>query len=167
MSEYLVTVRSQDLQHVVLNDGDTVFFNWRDPSTLGAQTIYVEGLVSDGRMMELSGEVSFLVGTQSAGLDFPMNLIPAADEMITMDLAQIDLDVVRNLSGTIDTSISLTGSVTVSRVFDGSQEQMTIADAPSTLSASVFTVVSDWSESPISALSEKTIDEMVYKEVGG
>lgn len=167
MSGYLVTVRSSDVRRIVLNDGDTVLLHLRDADSLGTQTIYVEGLVSDGKRLELNGELSLLVGSNTAALDFPTNLKPSGTETVLIDVSQIKLDIVRNLSGEISNTVSFSGSIAVSRVFGGSREQMVIADAPSTLSASVFTMVSDWSEELISDLSEKTIDEMVYKEVGG
>lgn len=167
MSNYLVTVRSEDLKRVVLNSGDIVSLSLLNPSSLGTQVIYIDGLVSDGRLTELSGEITFKIGTSSATLDFPMNLTPIDGETITLDAAQMNLEVIRNLSGELVQFVAFTGSVAVTRILNGSSEELSIADAPSTLSASVYTYVSDWSELTVSALMDKTIDEMVYKEVGG
>lgn len=167
MSQYLVTLRSQDLQRITLNRGDTVVMSLQDPSVLGAYTLCIEGLVSVAQQTRLNGELSLMIDTQQATLHSLMTLTPTGVNTFMMDTAQINLSITRNLTGSTAYTVSCTGSAAVSRFLSGSTEQIELATTPAILSTSVFALVSDWSEVLIGDISEKIIDNLVYKEVGG
>lgn len=164
MSGYKLTLRSEDTHRIVLQDGDTVRITLGDDGK-DVYGLYIEGLVSDGKTLYLNGETELWVRTESAALDFPTNLKPAGSNVVTLKTTSITMEVVRRLSGKVAQSVSFTGDVTVARVFSGADWSIGVGSSPCVLSASVFTYVSDWSEQTISALADRTIDNMVYKEV--
>lgn len=132
----------------------------------GPYLMQISGLVSDGQMVDIAGGFSLLVKTDRAELNYPVNLKPASGDTINITQAQVDMDVVRNLSGTIPIHVGFSAAVTVSRVFAGSDNQVNVSTDSADLSASVLALISDWTEFKLSEIADMTLDQLVYKEVG-
>ena len=132
----------------------------------GPYLLQISGLVSDGQMVDIAGGLALKVTTDKAELNYPVNLKPAAGDTISIAQAQVNLDVVRNLSGTIPIHVGFNAAVTVSRVFAGSYNQINVSTDSADLSASVLALISDWSEFKLSDIADMTLDQLVYKEVG-
>lgn len=123
------------------------------------------GLVSDGQLVDLSGGLTVYVGTEKAELNFPVNLKPNGEDIISIHQATMEMFVERNLSGEHSIGVGFNGDITVSRVLDGSANTIQVAAGAAVLSTAVLTVISDWSEWKLSDWTDKTLDELIYKEV--
>ena len=123
------------------------------------------GLVSDGQLVDLSGGLTVYVGTEKAELNFPVNLKPNGEDIISIHQATMEMFVERNLSGEHRIGVGFNGDITVSRVLDGSVNTIQVAAGAAALSTAVLTVISDWSEWKLSDWTDKTLDELIYKEV--
>lgn len=123
------------------------------------------GLVSDGQLVDLSGGLTVYVGTEESELNFPVNLKPNGEDIISIHQAAMEMFVERNLSGEHRIGVGFNGDITVSRVLDGSANIIPVASGTAALSKAVLTVISDWSESTLADLSVQTLDELIYREV--
>lgn len=123
------------------------------------------GLVSDGQLVDLSGGLTVYVGTEESELNFPVNLKPNGEDIISIHQATMEMFVERNLSGEHRIGVGFNGDITVSRVLDGSANIIPVASGTAALSKAVLTVISDWSESTLADLAVQTLDELIYREV--
>ena len=123
------------------------------------------GLVSDGQLVDLSGGLTVYVGTEESELNFPVNLKPNGEDIISIHQAAMEMFVERNLSGEHRIGVGFNGDITVSRVLDGSANIIPVASGTAALSKAVLTVISDWSESALADLAVQTLDELIYREV--
>lgn len=132
----------------------------------GSWPIVVDGLVSDGRILNIDGELMLLVSISDAALDVCLNLNPSSDEVISAANAPVSIEVSRSLTGEITQQVAFHGDVAVTRILDGAEETITMQVSSSVLSASEYAVVGDWTETILSDMEDMTIDALVYKEVG-
>lgn len=123
------------------------------------------GLVSDGQLVDLSGGLTVYVGTEESELNFPVNLKPNGEDIISIHQAAMEMFVERNLSGEHRIGVGFNGDITVSRVLDGSANIIPVASGTAVLSKAVLTVISDWSELTLADLAVQTLDELIYREV--
>ena len=123
------------------------------------------GLVSDGQLIDLSGGLTVYVGTEKSELNFPVNLKPNGEDIISIHQAAMEMFVERNLSGEHRIGVGFNGDITVSRVLDGSANIIPVASGTAVLSKAVLTVISDWSELALADLAMQTLDELIYMEV--
>lgn len=123
------------------------------------------GLVSDGQLIDLSGGLTVYVGTEKSELNFPVNLKPNGEDIISIHQAAMEMFVERNLSGEHRIGVGFNGDITVSRVLDGSANIIPVASGTAVLSKAVLTVISDWSELALADLAMQTLDELIYREV--
>ena len=123
------------------------------------------GLVSDGQLIDLSGRLTVYVGTEKSELNFPVNLKPNGEDIISIHQAAMEMFVERNLSGEHRIGVGFNGDITVSRVLDGSANIIPVASGTAVLSKAVLTVISDWSELALADLAMQTLDELIYREV--
>ena len=162
---YSTVILPQDGTYGVQAGNDTVSTIY-DTAHDGPYLMQISGLVSDGQMVDVSGGFSLLVKTDRAELNYPVNLKPVAGDTISIAQVQVDMDVVRNLSGAIPIHVGFSAAITVSRVFAGSDNQINVLTDSADLSASVLALLSDWTEFKLSEISDMTLDQLVYKEVG-
>ncbi len=160
---------------IVMHDPDT--YDVLSPSD-GSSTVHTgdpygndpirmefTGLVSDGQLVDLSGGLTVYVGTEESELNFPVNLKPNGEDIISIHQAAMEMFVERNLSGEHRIGVGFNGDITVSRVLDGSANIIPVASGTAALSKAVLTVISDWSESTLADLAVQTLDELIYREV--
>lgn len=144
---------SGDGRHQVLYD------NGQDP-----YLVRLGGLTSGGRMLNLSGGVVLKALTSPAHLE-AITCLHGADSVVSLATGQSRLDVVRQLAAEIAAAVDFSGKITVERVLGGSESTLVLGSHPSTLSASVYAVLADWTDESLSALGPMTLDELIYKEV--
>lgn len=160
---------------IVMHDPDT--YDVLSPSN-GSSTVHTgdpygndpirmefTGLVSDGQLVDLSGGLTVYVSTEESELNFPVNLKPNGEDIISIHQATMEMFVERNLSGEHRIGVGFNGDITVSRVLDGSANIIPVASGTAVLSKAVLTVISDWSESTLADLAVQTLDELIYREV--
>lgn len=155
----------QDGTYGVQAGNDTVSTIY-DTAHDGPYLMQISGLVSDGQMVDIAGGFALKVTTDKAELNYPVNLKPVAGDTISISQAQVDMDVVRNLSGAIPIHVGFSAAITVSRMFAGSDNQINVLTDSADLSASVLALISDWTEFKLSEISDMTLDQLAYKEVG-
>ena len=90
---------------LVLYEGDRIDLVASDTDS-SAYEIRLSGLVSDRQIIDLSGVFELEVTTESAELNFPVNLKTDSDPVLELESAAIDLCVTRNLSGNIRADVS-------------------------------------------------------------
>nr|DAJ59168.1 MAG TPA: hypothetical protein [Caudoviricetes sp.] len=149
---------------LVLNQGEQIGLTVRD--TQGdAFALHLDGLVSDKQVIDLAGSFVFEVLTDAASLNFPVNLKTNSDPILELESGAVDLVLVRNLSGQETLEVSAVGSMTVHKVLDGGEAFVSAGTTAAKISAAVFTVIADWTEHTLAEMTEKTLDELAYKEV--
>lgn len=159
-------VWSQDgAGEVILADGCRLDLNVQDPAYSRKYEMPLKGLVSDGQLIDFAGALAVSVSTGSAELNFPVNLKTGAATKISAATAEIDLRVLRQLSGRQVLRLSLSGPITVCRALDGGEAAVAADTSTAQISAAVLTVLSDWTEQTLTQMSEKTLDELIYREV--
>lgn len=164
-SETTIIMRDPDTYDVLSPSNGSSTVHTGDP--YGNDPIRMEftGLVSDGQLVDLSGGLTVYVGTEESELNFPVNLKPNGEDIISIHQAAMEMFVERNLSGEHRIGVGFNGDITVSRVLDGSANIIPVASGTAVLSKAVLTVISDWSESTLADLAVQTLDELIYREV--
>jgi len=164
-SEATIVMRDPVAYDVLSPSDGSSTVHTRDP--YGNDPIRMEftGLVSDGQLVDLSGGLTVYVGTEESELNFPVNLKPNGEDIISIHQAAMEMFVERNLSGEHRIGVGFNGDITVSRVLDGSANIIPVASGTAALSKAVLTVISDWSESALADLAVQTLDELIYREV--
>lgn len=164
-SESTIVMRDPDAYDVLSPSDGSSTVHTGDP--YGNDPIRMEftGLVSDGQLVDLSGGLTVYVGTEESELNFPVNLKPNGEDIISIHQAAMEMFVERNLSGEHRIGVGFNGDITVSRVLDGSANIIPVASGTAALSKAVLTVISDWSESTLADLAVQTLDELIYREV--
>lgn len=150
---------------VILFDGCRLDLNVQDPACSGKYEMPLKGLVSDGQLIDFAGALAVAASTGTAELNFPVNLKTGAATKISAATTEIDLRVLRQLSGRQVLRLSLSGPITVYRALDGGEAVVVADTSAAQISAAVLTVLSDWTEQTLTQMSEKTLDELIYKEV--
>lgn len=159
-------VWSQDgAGEVILSDGCRLDLNVQDPAYSGKYEMPLKGLVSDGQLIDFAGALAVAASTGSAELNFPVNLKTGAAAKIGAATAEVDLRVLRQLSGRQVLRLSLSGPITVYRALGGGEVAVSAGTSTAPISAAVLTVLSDWTEQTLTQMSEKTLDELIYREV--
>lgn len=163
-SEATIVMRDPDAYDVLSPSDGSSTVHTGDPH--GDDPIRMEftGLVSDGQLVDLSGGLTVYVGTEKSELNFPVNLKPNGEDIISIHQATMEMFVERNLSGEHRIGVGFNGDITVSRVLDGSANIIPVASGTAALSKAVLTVISDWSESTLADLAVQTLDELIYRE---
>ena len=164
-SEAMIVMRDPDAYDVLSPSDGSSTVHTGDP--YGNDPIRMEftGLVSDGQLVDLSGGLTVYVGTEKSELNFPVNLKPNGEDIISIHQAAMEMFVERNLSGEHRIGVGFNGDITVSRVLDGSANIIPVASGTAVLSKAVLTVISDWSELTLADLAVQTLDELIYREV--
>lgn len=164
-SETTIIMRDPSVHDVLSPSDGSSTVHTGDP--YGNDPIRMEftGLVSDGQLVDLSGGLTVYVGTEESELNFPVNLKPNGEDIISIHQAAMEMFVERNLSGEHRIGVGFNGDITVSRVLDGSANIIPVASGTAALSKAVLTVISDWSESTLADLAVQTLDELIYREV--
>lgn len=167
MERYIVTVNAADESRVYgicVPDDGVYAVAVGDPYS-GTIRMAFDGLISDGQLVDLFGTLSLWIGTSQADLNFPVNLNVNSEDSVSVDQDQAALMVERLLSGDEVVFVGTRGSMTVCRVLDGATNTIQVSTDSAALSAAVWTVISDWSDSRLSDWADKTLDELFYKEV--
>lgn len=149
---------------LVLYEGDRIDLVARDTNS-GAYEIRLSGLVSDRQVVDLYGAFELEVATESAELNFPVNLKTNSDPVLELESAAISLVLIRNLYGHDRIDMSFTGSATVRKALSGGEAAVSADTSTAKISAEVFTVLTDWINEPFSEIADLTLDKLIYKEV--
>lgn len=124
-----------------------------------------DGLVSDKQLVNLTGRLDVLVDSVQADVDASFVLKPVHEDALYLATTQTDMEVVRNLATELMLQAGFSGNVTVEYALNGAEDCVDISTLPSTLSGSVYALVSEWTESLLSDLEDMSLDELIYKEV--
>lgn len=160
-----IVLPSGTKQSLVLHAGDYVRLAAQDPAGSDMYAVRLAGLVSDGQIIDLSGDFAFEVQTNVSQMDVFSNLEVTHGQALELSTANIVMYVMRYLGGNEILEVSATGSLSVSKALDGGDASIAIGTNSAKISAEVFTVLSDWIDRPTAEIADLTLDKLIYKEV--
>lgn len=173
-TQYWIAVPSDGVYHVMYHSGgqkdckvaleSDTYYQLSCGQETDPYLVQIDGLVSGGRMLNLSGGAALTVLTDPAQLE-SVTCLHGTESVVSMKTDKGGLDVVRQLAAKIATQIGFRGEISVERVLDGGVAQIGIGTYPCLLSASVYAYLSDWTDSSLKDLSALSLDELIYKEV--
>lgn len=164
MNQYPLVLGGNEQQYSLIDCNDSQYplvLTWEDH----AFSLDLDGAF-DSRVIDFHGSVFIAeVHTGQMRLTIPVFLIQQDELTAVLEHERAPLHLRQNLSGEVSAIAGTSGRMSLSMQLHMPEQVAELHTSPAPLSQVSLAYVSDWSDYQMDALSDYTMDQMIYKEV--